>query len=228
MPPGTITALRAQERDSQRVNVFVDGAFALGVSLTTLTRERLFVGQQLSDEDFARLERIESADKAFHAGLRLIEARPRSLAEIRERLARKGFAPEAVAAAVDRMRELDLADDESFARFWIENRQTYRPRGVNALRDELRRKGVPQDTIAAAIDASGQRDEEGQRALALGRAALHKYAASPDYATFSRRLGGYLQRRGFGFDTVRPALEQLWQEVGAGGDEPEREGPGEG
>lgn len=221
MPAGTITALRAQARDSQRVNIFVDGAFALGVSLTTLTRERLFVGQQLSEEDFARLERTESADKALHAGLRLIEARPRSLAELRERLGRKGFAPEAVAAAVERMRELGLADDESFARFWIENRQTYRPRGVNALRDELRRKGVSHDTIAAAIDASGQRDEEGERALALGRAALHKYADAPNYAAFARRLGGYLQRRGFGFDTVRPVLEQLWKEVGTRGEEPE-------
>jgi regulatory protein len=213
MPAGTITALRVQERDSQRVNVFVDGAFALGVSLATLTRERLFVGQQLSEEDFERLERTESADKALHAGMRLIETRPRSLAELRDRLKRKGFAPEAVASAVERLGDLGLADDAAFARFWVENRQTYRPRGVNALRDELRRKGVAQDVIVEAIDESGQRDDEAERAMTLGRTALRKYADAPDYQTFSRRLGGYLQRRGFGFDTVRPVLERLWQEL---------------
>jgi regulatory protein len=212
MPAGTITALRVQERDSQRVNVFVDGAFALGVSLATLTRERLFVGQQLSEEEFARLERTESADKATHAGMRLIETRPRSLAELRDRLQRKGFAPEAVENALERLSDLGLADDAAFARFWVENRQSYRPRGVNALRAELRRKGVAQDVIGAAIDESGGREEEAERAMELGRAAVHKYADAPDYHSFSRRLGGYLQRRGFGFDTVRPVLEHLWRE----------------
>lgn len=219
MPAGTITALRVQERDSQRVNVFVDGAFALGVSLATLTRERLFVGQQLGEEEFERLEHAESADKALHAGMRLIETRPRSLAELRERLSRKGFAPDAVANALERLSDLGLADDTAFARFWVENRQSYRPRGINALRDELRRKGVAQDVIAGAIDESGGRDEEAERAMTLGRAALRKYADAPDYHTFSRKLGGFLQRRGFGFDTVRPVLEQLWREIKTGDEE---------
>lgn len=213
MPAGTITALRVQERDSQRVNVFVDGEFAIGVSLATLTRERLFVGQQLSGEDFERLERTESADKALHAAARLLESRPRSLAELRDRLQRKGFAPEAIDRALARLQEMGLVDDASFARYWIESRQNHRPRGVNALRDELRRKGLDKETIAEAIDESGQRDDEGQRALGVARSALRKYADAPDYATFTRRLGGYLGRRGFGFDTIRPIVEQLWAEL---------------
>lgn len=213
MPAGTITALRVQERDSQRVNVFVDGAYAIGISLATLAHERLFVGQQLTEEEFERIERRESVDKALHAGLRLLEVRPRSQAELRDRLTRKGFAPEAVAQALERLGELGLADDASFARFWIENRQEYRPRGVNALRDELRRKGLAKDLIAQALDESNQQDGEAERAHQLARAALHRYADAPDYHTFARRLGGYLQRRGFGFDTIRPALEALWREI---------------
>jgi regulatory protein len=213
MPAGTITALRAQEKDPQRVNVFVDGAYALGVSLTTVSRERLYVGQQLSDEDYARLERTESADKALHTALRAIESRPRSLAELRERLQRKGFAPEASAAAIERMQELGLADDAAFARYWIENRQTYRPRGAGALRSELRRKGVDPTVIGDAIEASDHYGDEGERALSVGRAALHKYSGATDYNVFARRLGGFLQRRGFGFEVVRPAVDKLWQEL---------------
>ena len=218
MPSGKVTALRAQERDSQRINVFIDGAFAIGISLNTLSRERLYVGQELSAEDFERLERAESVDKALHAALRFLEARPRSLSEIRERLQRKGFAPEAAAAALERLQELGLADDTAFARFWVENRQTYRPRGANALRDELRRKGVSGTVIAQTLDDTELVGDEHSRALELGRATLPKYLGAPDYATFARRLGGFLQRRGFGFDVVRPVVEQLWQE---------REGQGE-
>jgi regulatory protein len=215
MPTGAITALRVQEKDSQRVNVFVDGAFAIGVSLTTLTRERLYVGQQLSAQDYERLERTESADKALHAALRLIEARPRAQAEIRERLQRKGFAPETVEATLERMRDLGMVDDLAFARFWVENRQTHRPRGAGALRDELRRKGVTAGVIAQTLDDPELVGDESEQALALARAALRKYRDAPDYATFTRRLGGFLQRRGFGFDVVRPVVERLWRELGA-------------
>src|SRR6266508_798142 len=80
MPAGTITALRAQAKDPQRVNVFVNGEFAIGVSLNTISKEGLYVGEQLSEEDYARIERAEGHDKAFQAALRFLEARPRSAA----------------------------------------------------------------------------------------------------------------------------------------------------
>src|SRR5215212_4451817 len=131
MPAGKITALRAQAKDSQRVNVFVDGEFAIGISLMTITKTGLHVGKQLSADEFAKLEQTESGDKAYLAALRFLEARPRSIAEVRARLA-----------------ELELLDDAAFARYWVENRQAYRPRGVGALRDELRRKGIDADVTA--------------------------------------------------------------------------------
>jgi regulatory protein len=55
--------------------------------------------------------------------------------------------------------------------------------------------------------------DEAARAETLARAALRKYAAAPDYATFARRLGGYLQRRGFGPETARTLVARLWAEI---------------
>ena len=78
MPAGKISALRAQAKDPQRVNVFVNGEFAIGVSLTTITKTGLFVGKSISAKEFARIEQIESSDKAYLAALRFLEARPRS------------------------------------------------------------------------------------------------------------------------------------------------------
>src|SRR5688500_7764697 len=48
MPAGKITALRAQAKEQQRVSVFVDGEFALGVSLTTITKADLYIGKLIS------------------------------------------------------------------------------------------------------------------------------------------------------------------------------------
>ena len=212
MPAGKITALRAQAKDPQRVNVFVDGEFAIGVSLTTITKTGLHVGKQLSAEEFAKLEQTESGDKAYLAALRFLEARPRSIAEVRARLGRKDFAPEAIDAAIARLAELELLDDAAFARYWVENRQAYRPRGAGALRDELRRKGIDADVTAEVLDDALTGDEAAG-AWGLARGALHKYAGSHDRNAFTRRMGSYLQRRGYTFEVIRPIVDQLWAEV---------------
>ncbi|MFN8504097.1 regulatory protein RecX [Kouleothrix sp.] len=213
MPAGTITSLRAQLNDPERVNVFVNGEFALGVSLTTITRAGLHVGKVLGEAEYAQLEQIESGDKAFQAALRFLEARPRSVAEIRTRLGRKDFAPEAIDSALDRLAQLGLVDDAAFARFWVENRLACRPRGANALRDELRRKGIDSETAGAVLTDQALAGDEAERALVVARGALRKYADSADRQAFTRRMGGYLQRRGFTFDVIRPIIDQLWAEA---------------
>ncbi|HMQ31862.1 MAG TPA: RecX family transcriptional regulator [Chloroflexaceae bacterium] len=228
MPTGKITAIAAQAHDSQRVNLFVEGAFALGISLTTLAREGLFVGKELDEAGWARLEAAAQAEKAMLAAGRLLDARPRSAAELRQRLRRKQFPPEAVEQAVERLGELGLLDDAAFSRYWVESRQSGRPRGRLALRDELRRKGVARDTIEQALaeaDAEAPPDAERERAEQVARAALRRYADSPDRASFQRRLGGLLQRRGFSLDVIRPILAILWSELQATKDQgPETNG----
>jgi regulatory protein len=213
MTAGKITALRAQTKDPQRVNVFVDGEFAIGVGLTTITKTGLHVGKQLSAEEFAKLEQIESGDKAYLAALRFLEARPRSIAEVRVRLGRKDFAPEAIEAAIARLAELELLDDAAFARYWVENRQSYRPRGAGALRDELRRKGIDADVTATVLNDDALTGDEAASAWGLARGALPKYAGSRDRNMFTRRMGSYLQRRGYTFEVIRPIVAQLWAEV---------------
>ena len=222
MPAGKITALRAQAKDSQRVNVFVDGEFAIGISLTTITKTGLHVGKQLSAEEFAKLEETESGDKAYLAALRFLEARPRSIAEVRARLGRKDFAPEAIDAAIARLAELELLDDAAFARYWVENRVAYRPRGAGALRDELRRKGIDADVTAEVLNDNVLAGDESASAWGLARGALRKYAGSQDRNAFTRRMGSYLQRRGYTFEVIRPIVDQLWAEV-SGGAESERD-----
>jgi regulatory protein len=213
MPAGTITALRAQAKDPQRVNVFVNGEFAIGVSLTTIAKEGLYVGRTLSDEEYARVERAEGSDKAVQVALRLLEARPRSIAEIRDRLRRKEFGDDAIEAAIERLSALDMLNDATFARFWVENRQACRPRGASVLRDELRRKGINRDVVETILSDEELTGDEAGRALTLARAALRKYAGAPNRMTFQRRMGGYLQRRGFGFDVIGPIIETLWAEL---------------
>jgi regulatory protein len=213
MPPGTITALVVQAGDQERVNVFIDGQFAIGISIYVMQDERLHKGKLLSQADWDRLEQAERGSQAWNAALRLLEARPRSERELRTRLQRKQFTPEQIDIAIKRLRDLELLNDAQFAQLWVANRQNLSPRGAQALRQELRAKGIDRQIVDTVIESNVDADSERDACTEVARRALRKYANEPDRATFQRKFGGFLQRRGFSFETIKPLLEELWQEA---------------
>ena len=138
----TITNLTAQKRRKDRVNLFLDGEYAF--SLSILNAAWLKVGQELSAEKIAALLAEEEYERGKDIALRLITNRPRSTKEVRDRMREKGIDDTVQDRVVDRLTELDLLDDEAFARYWIDQRARFKPRGIPLLQQELRQKGIDQ------------------------------------------------------------------------------------
>ncbi len=94
-----------------------------------------------------RAQRAEVEDPAqvLEAGARFLEARHRSVAEVRRKLVRLGYRADLVTDAIERLGELGYLDDDAFARAWVESRDRAKPRGEHALRRELGQKGVDRD-----------------------------------------------------------------------------------
>jgi len=107
-------------------------------------------------ESFAdKRERRAAVDDpavVLEAAARFLEARARSIGEVRRRLTSAGYRVDLVESAITRMTELGMLDDEAFARAWVESRDRARPRGERALTDELRLRGVDRTVIAGALD----------------------------------------------------------------------------
>ena len=101
-----------------------------------------------------RRERKAAVDDpavVLEAAVRFLEARSRSVAEVRRRLTTAGYRTELVEAAIERLLELGMLDDEAFARLWVESRDRARPRGERALMVELRQKGIDAKIITATL-----------------------------------------------------------------------------
>jgi len=102
-------------------------------------------------ESFAeRKERRAAVDDpavVLEAAARFLEARSRSVAEVRRRLTSAGYRVALVDDAIARLGDLGILDDEAFARAWVESRDRARPRGERALRDELRLKGIDRPLV---------------------------------------------------------------------------------
>jgi len=206
-----ITALEPQVNNSERINVYVDGHFLIGVSALIALQIGLEVEQELSQDQLEQLRSEETVQQAVDRAFNYLSYRPRSREEVRRYLRRKETPPEIIDAALERLDRLDFLDDQAFASFWVENREQFSPRGARALKNELRMKGVEQEVIEEAIDE--EKDEE--RALLAGRKKALSLIHNPniDYPTFRTRLGSFLQRRGFGYEVSKRVVQALWKEL---------------
>ena len=202
---GTVTALVIQKRNKQRVNVYLDGQFAFG--LAAIEAAKLRKGQYLSDEEIARLKAIDEIETAYEQALHLLSFRPRSTEEIRRKLGERKYSQAAIEAAIERLEQGGLLDDEAFARFWVDNRAQFGPRSIRALRYEMRRKGVPEAIIRSALQGLDETEAAYQAARSLARRLTQA-----DRQIFYKRVGDFLARRGFGFGIIREAVERLWSE----------------
>jgi regulatory protein len=206
---GTITALEYQKKNRNRVNVHLDGRFAFG--LPAIVAARLARGQSLSDAEVEALKAEDAVETAYARALNYLSYRPRSRAEITTYLRRRGVLENQIEVVTDRLERAGLVDDEAFAQFWVENRERFRPRGLHALRYELRHKGISDkviDRMLAPLDLSAS----------AYRAAAKKarQMSHLDQATFERKLVDYLARRGFEYEVAREAAGRHWTELTAG------------
>lgn len=207
-----VTALEVQKNNPDRVNVYLDGRFAFGASALVIAAHHVSRGRELSDADIEALEGDDSAERAYNAALNLLSYRPRSAREIRDYFRRKAADPQMVEAVIERLQRVNLVNDDEFARFWVENRQNFRPRGARALRVELRQKGLATETIETALQSIG---DESEIALEAGRKKMRSYRTLDDRHFLSRMIG-FLQRRGFAYAVASRTAGSLLQERGGG------------
>ena len=204
-----ITSLKAGRGREKKVNISLDGKPAFNFLAETALKEKLEVGQELSESRMEALDGLDRAQRCLNAAFRYLAYRPRSEAEIRQRLLRRGFDSVTADNALARLKERGLVDDAAFARFWEDNRESFSPRSRRLTGLELRRKGLPADVIDSVVREIDETDCAYRAAsVRAGRLPLS------DYQLFRRRLAAYLGRRGFDYDIIKETVDRLWEERG--------------
>jgi len=203
----TVTVIETRMKGKGRVKVFLDGGFAFSLSLPVAAEVGLHKGQTLSLPEIERLKSADRLHRSLNSALRYMSPRPRSEAEIRARLNRHGFDADIIEQVLTKLKEQGLVDDIAFARFWRENRESFRPRSRRLIELELKQKGVDAETIAEAT--AGVDDEPGAYQAAQRKA---RSLVGLDYSSFRKRLGAFLKRRGFDYELVNRTIDRVWQE----------------
>jgi regulatory protein len=202
---GKITALTYQKRNKDRVNVYLDGKFAFG--LAAIEAARLQVGQTLSDDEIIRLRMRDDIEWAYGRTLDYLSYRPRSESEVRRNLRDKDVKDRIVDVVIGRLKRAGLLDDREFARYWVDNRARFNPRGLRGLRYEMQQKGVSRDIIDEAL-ATFDVEAAARKAVEAGARRL----SQEDPYAFQRKLKAYMARRGFSYTVIKPLVEERVEE----------------
>ena len=142
--------------------------------------------------------------------MRYLAGRPHSVAEIARHLRSKRFDAVAIDSAIDKLRAQRYVDDEAFARFWVEQRERFKPRGDRALKSELLGKGVSRDVVDVVL---GERDPDAD--VMQAKKAISRLMTR--WATLSaperkRKIHTHLAARGFDYDTIEEVIRASVEE----------------
>ncbi len=204
----TITRIEEQRRRKNRRSIYIDGDFAFGVNVTVVARFRLREGMAV---DAALVEQIEVGEvrqECFDHALRLLGQRMQSERELRQKLGRKDCGAKVIDAVVAECKRLGYVDDAKYAAGRAGDAATLKRHGKQRAVQELLAKGVDKSTAESAATAAYADVDPVESAMELATKkapSLQRF----DHPTRVRRLSGFLQRRGFDFDTVRTVVDRV-------------------
>jgi regulatory protein len=207
-----ITAIERQKKLANRVNIFIDGKFALGIHENTFVKFGLRKGDSIDERTFRMLQTDENFNSAKEKALRLLSYRLRSEKELRLRLREKEFSPYVIDQTILHLRELKLIDDRAFAKALVHDLILKKSAGKTLLQRELGKKGIANEIIRDTLASLTSDDEELERAFTTAAALLKRYRNSRkpiDPQKQKQRMTAFLMRRGFDFSIINKVTRKL-------------------
>lgn len=197
-----ITALK--KTSPEHVTVMLDGGEEIHSTLGVITEQRLFTGKDLDEEALHALREQSLYALTLERAVSLLSYRQMSGKELLTKLKQKGCNADASEAAVDRLYELRMLDDEAYAQA-VSRHYAQKGYGAARIRMELGRRGISRDYWDDALEAAPGNEDKLDRLL---RSKLR----DPEDRDEVRRATASLYRRGFSWDEIRAALQRYQEE----------------
>lgn len=212
-----ITALSAQQKNKNRVNVFVEGKYRFSLDIAQITELGIKIGTDYTEADLRGFETESQFGKLYTQALEYCLMRPHSSREIFSYLQRKtkarkvknnrtgewkevsGVSGSLVERVYERLIERGFVNDDKFTEYWISNRKTRNGISKRMLMAELRAKGINTDIVEKFFSLSVRSDsKELEKVIAKTE---HKY---DDPQKFIR----YLLRKGFSYEDIKSSIKK--------------------
>ncbi|MCX8032915.1 MAG: recombination regulator RecX [Thermoleophilia bacterium] len=218
---GAITAIEPIKGRAGRVAVYIDGAIWAELDAELVARGGLVVGEKVTASRLDAIIAQDASRRARERAIRLLETRERSCRELQARLQQAGFSPPVIAETLDWLRSLGYLDDVRFARRYALEKYK-RGYGISRIRGELGRRGISSELADQILDelmaeeCGTGKESAGECPEPLIQEVRRRFgrAFAQDKEKTSRRIAGFLMRRGHDWDMVHSVIRLLENTVG--------------
>ena len=201
-----ITLTDLKQTGPERFLARFDNGEELRTTLAVVTELSLYSGRTLTEDELSAVRDASARSRCRQRALRIIGARAMSVKELTDRLKEKGESPENAEDAAQWLLDMRLLDDAQYAAMCVRH-YAAKGYGPGKIRNELYRRGIARELWDEALEQLPPPEETIRKFL---RTKLRGRPLTPED---SRRLAAALQRRGFGWQDIRPALNELGQEI---------------
>ncbi|PIR99304.1 hypothetical protein COT87_00265 [Candidatus Collierbacteria bacterium CG10_big_fil_rev_8_21_14_0_10_44_9] len=201
-----ITCLVQGKKNPNRVNLYLDNTFAFALSIDEVAKNGLKKGLELSESEILSLKEKDNNEYIYAKLLNFLSYRPRTIKEVRDRLHKYAVKDKIKQNLfIAKLSDRGYLDDLKFATWFIESRNTHRPRSQRMLTQELMLKGVSRTVIAEAL--TGVVDDSGTISRLLDKKLGIKHTLGADE---KQKIYVYLSRQGFSWDKI-VSVVKTWE-----------------
>ncbi len=201
---GKITKIEKQKKAKDRVNIYIDDKFEFGISSLLLVDYDLYRGKEVTEEDIKKYKEGDDLSKCLSKAYHFLSFRMRSEKEMFDKLSEK-YNEFTVNKSIEKLKEYNYINDIDFARVWVRSRKS--EKSINALKFELKRKGVkPQDIEIVIYDL----DSDSELTAAIELINTRKKFQNLDKNEAYKKIGGFLSRRGYSYDIIKKVIDNLF------------------
>ena len=202
-----ITKIEIQKNNKDRVNIYLDGEYALAINAELIYKENLKVKD---DVDISKLQEIaekESYIRCKESAIKIIERSYKTEKEIRDKLKQKWYEEKQINNSIDFLKEYNFINDNTYAKAFIKDKLS--SKGSQKIKYDLMKKGIAKDIIEENL-IKVDKNEEKEVALNVGR---KKYESIRRKESDNYKLSGKLYRflisRGYAYDIVKDVVKEI-------------------
>lgn len=161
------------------------------------------------DESPKQINPERARRKTFDRAVNLLAYKPRSVKELRERLLEKDWTNEEIVDAVlDKLKEYNYLNDESFARELAASKLRQKPMGARVLRQKLALRKLDKETVNEAIEQTFE-DTPEDEIIKQSIAKRLRLKGKPETREDAKKFYDFLLRQGFSYDLVSKKMREI-------------------
>ncbi len=202
-----ITAIEIQKNDKERCSLFIDGTFFSGVSMETVIKNHLKVGDEIEKNKLAEILHLSEKEKALSKALNYLSKTIKTRKQVKEYLLKKGFYEEIVFSVLDKLTEYGLINDREYSIRYVE---TYsKTQGRKLIEFKLMARGIKKEDILFAFEETANKIDNFTNAYNLAIKHLKGKERTKENLAKTYR---YLAGKGYLFEDIERVFSKIKEE----------------